>query len=107
VLAAAGIASQGQPARNRIDTIDGHCAAVECVDVYLKSGSPFSSSPTRYRIRASTELEYFLPEKNMPVRLKAPAELELSLPPYCARGRLFLGRAVSAHHSAFTVEQEQ
>ena len=107
VLAAAGIATQGQPASNRIDTIDGHCATVECVDVYLKSGSPFSSSPVRYRIRASTELEYFLTEKNIPVRLKAPAELELSLPPYCARGRLFLGRAVSAHHSDFTVEQEQ
>jgi hypothetical protein len=73
----------------------------------LKSGSPFSSSPARYRIRASAELEYFLPEKNMPVRLRAPAELELSLPPYCARGRLFLGRAVSVHHSDFTVEEEQ
>jgi hypothetical protein len=107
VLAAAGIASQGQPARNRVETIDGQCAAVECVDVYLKSGSPFSSSPARYRIRASAELEYFLPEKNMPVRLRAPAELELSLPPYCARGRLFLGRAVSVHHSDFTVEEEQ
>lgn len=105
VLAAAGIAPHAT--RDRIDTIDGHCAAVHCVDVYLKSGSAFSSIAARYRIKASTELEYFLPEKNMPVRLASPAELELSLPPYCARGRLFLGRAVSAQRSVFTVEQEQ
>jgi hypothetical protein len=106
VLAAAGLA-RDRPAPNRIDLIDGHCAAVDCEDVYLKSASPFASAAVRYRIHASTELEYFLPEKNLPVRLTAPAELELSLPPYCARGRLYLGRAVSLRHAAFTVEEEQ
>jgi hypothetical protein len=59
----------------------------------------------QYRIRASGELEYFLPEKKIPVRMTGPSELELSLPPYCGRGHLYLGRAVSAQQVKFSVEE--
>src|SRR5438045_2806642 len=56
---------------------------------------------------ASAPLDYFLPERNVPVHLAGASELEISLPPYCSRGRLYIGRAVSLHHAEFTVEEEQ
>jgi len=105
VLAAAGV--QGVSRReNRIAIIDGRCAAVACADVYLEGPAPFSPKALRYRIRSSEELEYFLPEKNMPVRMAAPSELEVALPPYCARGRLYIGRAVTVKPAEFHVEEE-
>jgi hypothetical protein len=105
VLIAAGLAGPESKVRNRIRLVDGHCAAVECVDVYLEGADPFSPKPVRYKIRSSIEFEYFLPEKDMPVRMTGPSGLELSLPPYCGRGRLYLGRAVTASHSEFSVEE--
>jgi hypothetical protein len=39
--------------------------------------------------------------------MSGASELDLSLPPYCARGRLYLGRAVTRNHSEFTVEEAQ
>ena len=107
VLIAAGLAAQHREMRNRIHVVDGHCAAVNCMDVYLESADPFSPKTVRYRIRASADLEYFLPEQNMPIRMTGPSQLELSLPPFCGRGRLYLGRAVTANHSEFTVEEER
>jgi hypothetical protein len=102
VLAAAGVtAPRGE--ENRVQLVSGDCAAVYCVDVYLESAAPLSPQPKQYRIRASTDLEYFLPERNMPVHLAGPAELEISLPPYCGRGHLFLGRAVSLQRAEFTI----
>jgi hypothetical protein len=77
------------------------------VDVYLDSAGPLAPQPVRYRIRASTPLDYFLPEKNMPVHLAGASELVISLPPYCSRGHLYIGRAVSLQHAEFTVEEEQ
>jgi hypothetical protein len=106
VLVAAGLRAEGGPRQDRIDAIDGHCAAVACADLYFEGASTRSPTPLRYVVRGSRELEYFLPEKNMPVRMTGPSQLELSLPPYCARGRLYLGRAVSAHRCKFTVEQQ-
>jgi hypothetical protein len=104
VLNAAGAGQGKREARSRIDMVDGRCAAVKCVDIYMEGAEPYSPELLRYRIHSSAELEYFLPEKNVPVRMTNPSELELSLPPYCARGRLYLGRAVSAVHSDFEIE---
>jgi hypothetical protein len=105
VLSAAGIQrSPEKPAGIRL--VDGDCAAVKCVDVYLLNTPPLAPKPVRYRIRASKELEYFLPEEGMPVEMIGPAELEFSLPPYGGRGRMYLGRAVSTATAEFTVEQE-
>jgi len=107
VLLAAGLSGNADRERNRISAIDGHCAAVACVDIYLEGSAPFSPKPVRYRIHSSKELEYFLPEKNLPIRMGGASELDVSLPPYCARGRLYLGRAVTRNHSEFTVEEAQ
>ena len=107
VLIAAGLATQDRPKSNMIRTVDGGCAAVKCMDLHLENANPFSPRPARYRISSSIELEYFLPEANMPVRMVGPSQLELSLPPYCGRGSMYIGRAVTATPAEFTVEEEQ
>ena len=102
---AANGASPGR-AQHRIRVVAGHCAAVECVDLYLETTGPLAPQPTRCQIRASTELQYFLPEQNVPSRLTGPSQIELSVPPYCARGHLYVGRAVSLKHAEFAVEEK-
>jgi hypothetical protein len=104
VLAAAGAGPQ-EPGKSSVATIDGSCAAVKCVDVYLVNSHPLSPEPAHIRIRSSVELEYFLPEKTMPVRMAGPSTLELSLPPYCGQRRMLLGRAVTAKSSEFSLEE--
>jgi hypothetical protein len=106
VLTAAGLRSDLQLTPTRISLVDGACVAVRCVDVYLISSNPLSPKPARYRIRSSTELEYFLPEDGVPVRMTGPDLLELSLPPYCGRGHTYLGRAVTATRAEFSIEEE-
>jgi hypothetical protein len=106
VLDAAGVVAASPSRQDRVHVVAGDCAAVECVDVYLESAGPLSPRVARYRIHASTELEYFLPEKNVPERLAGASDVEVSLPPYCGRGRLYIGRAVSLQRAEFTVEVE-
>ena len=80
---------------------------MNCMDLYLANADPFSARAARYRIRSSADLEYFLPQEKMPVRMLGPSELELSLPAYSTRPRLYLGRAVAAARVGFTVKEEQ
>jgi hypothetical protein len=105
VLDAAGGGATVPSKQDRVHVVAGDCAAVECVDVYLESSGPLSPRETRHRIHASTELEYFLPQQNMPARLVGASDVEVSLPPYCGRGRLYIGRAVSLKRAEFTVEE--
>ena len=104
VLAASGAAAAPQPLP-QIRDVDGSCAAVSCADLYLVLADPLRPTAVRYRIHSSAELEYFLPEERMPVRMTGPSELELSLPPYGGRRRMLLGRAVSKAHADFTVQE--
>ena len=97
----------GSAPDSRVFVIDARCAAVECVDLFLQSGAPLVPKTLRYSIRASAELEYFVPERNVPVRLAGRSELQVSVPPYCGRRRLYLGRAVSLKHSEFSVQEEK
>jgi Protein of unknown function (DUF3142) len=107
VMAAAGLLPEGQKKPVEIHVVNGSCAAVSCVDLYLVNRSAFGPSPHRYRIRSSLDLQYFLPEQNFPVRMTAPSNLIVSLPAYCARGNMYLGRAVSDTRADFKVEEEQ
>ena len=107
VQEAAGEFRNAQHHPARIRQIDGECALVRCLDLYLEGAAPLSSSPLRYRVRSSVELEYFLPEERTPLRMKGRDEMEVSLPPYCARGVLYLGRAVSKKPVEFIVEAAQ
>jgi Protein of unknown function (DUF3142) len=103
IMSAAGLAHRKEN-EARIEQVDGHCAAVSCVDLYLANATAYSPRTLRYEVRSSAELEYFLPAENIPVRMSGPSALELPLPPYCGVRRLFLGRAVSAAPVTFAVE---
>jgi hypothetical protein len=104
-LMAAGMMPTQPKKFAEIRTISGGCVSVNCVDLYLVNRNPFAPDPTRYRIRSSTEVKYFLPDEKMPVRMIAPSNLELSLPAYCGRGNMYLGRAVTDTRAEFTVEK--
>lgn len=106
VLRAAGASVSDSQVKETILVSDGACAAVKCIDLFLNLANSIAPNAMKYRVRSSTPLEYFLPEPNIPVRMVAPSDLEVSLPPYTARGRLYLGRAVSAGPAQFTVEAE-
>jgi hypothetical protein len=106
-MIAAGLSTPATERRVSVHVVDGGCAAVKCTDVYLTNATLFSPMPVRYLIRTSTELEYFLPEERMLVTMSGPSELTLSLPSYCGRARMYLGRAVTAKHAEYTVEEKQ
>jgi hypothetical protein len=105
-LSAAGFPAPDATTHSRVHAVDGRCAAVQCADLYLQGAVPLAPRAVRYLIRASAELEYFLPGQNVPVRMTGPSRLEVSVPPYCGRARLYLGRAVSLKRSEFGIEEE-
>jgi hypothetical protein len=107
LMAAAGAGTRGQPEQSSIVANDGGCAAVKCADLYLKNANPLSPEPARFRVRSSAPMDYFLHEKDLPIRMTGPNEVELSLPPYCGRRRMALGRAVTEAPSQFTLEEAQ
>jgi hypothetical protein len=98
-LIAAGTNAPSSPVV--VQSVSGGCAAVYCADLYLMNARPLSPAPARYYIQSSTELEYFLPRERMPVRMSGPAEIEIVLPPYCGRSRMYLGRAVTKNLAEF------
>jgi hypothetical protein len=104
------VAASGAPTATKVssvETVDGSCAAVSCVDVYLMNAKPLAPSATHFRIKSSAEFEYFLPQKNVPVKMVGSMALGLSLPPFTGQHRLFLGRAVTAKAARFSVEEVQ
>jgi len=105
-MLAAGLRVPAGPRSATVHAIDGRCAAVACADLYFDGATSLFPETLRYVIRGSSELEYVLPEKNVPIRMTGPTQLELTIPPYCGRGRLYLGRAVSSRPSKFTVERQ-
>lgn len=97
---------QSTPRTSQIDSVPAPCAALNCQDLYWLPAQSFSSLPVRARIQSSTPLHYFMPAGRVPITLSAPTELRLSLPPYFASTRLYLGRAVSTRAAAFTLLQD-
>jgi hypothetical protein len=100
-------AARGEPHQRNpvaLETVDGSCAAVHCTDLYMGNLNPLSPKPVRYRVLSSTELEYFVPNEKMPIRMTSLSRIELPLPPYSGRDRMYLGRAVTAGRARFTLE---
>lgn len=104
VFSAAGVLPPKATAAE-IRAVDGECAAVYCADLYLVNSDRLSGAPVRYRIVSSMALEYFLPAEPVPVRMTGASRIELTLPPYCGRSRLHLGRAVAAQRARFKLEE--
>jgi hypothetical protein len=89
---------------------DGHCAAVACVNLSIAFLDALDAQPISLRVHSSVPFEYFVPERDglfmqFPVQLKGDSDLEITVPPYGARGRVLLGRAVTITRSHFTLEQ--
>jgi hypothetical protein len=91
--------------RTTIETDDGFCAAVSCVDLYLRrSGDRFSPVPLSLRIHSSKELEYFLPREGLDGKLIDRRTLEIRLPAYLGDPRIYLGRALSHEPAVYNPE---
>jgi hypothetical protein len=91
--------------RTTIETEDGFCAAVSCVDLYLRrSGDRLSPVPLSLRIHSSTDLEYFIPREGLDGKLVDRRTLEIRLPAYLGDPRIYLGRAVSREQAAYSPE---
>ena len=103
VLTAAGAATT--PAKQpSLITDDQRCAAVHCATLTLTGLPTLPNKPIRYRVTSSTDLEYFLPEQNIPVRLAGPRQVELTMPAYAGRMDVRLGRAVAPQTASYTLE---
>ncbi|MBS1875456.1 MAG: DUF3142 domain-containing protein [Acidobacteria bacterium] len=100
-LQAAGAGVRPEPPAVR--AIDGECAAVHCVDLYLLHADSLSPRPLRYRIAVSEELEYIVPRERAPVRMSGPSEIEVALPAYSGINRMYLGRAVTLKPARYRV----
>jgi hypothetical protein len=107
VLAAAGIAPGSGRPPGAVQVVDGGCAAVKCMDLYLLNAEPLRASPVRLGIQSSLRLEYFLPRSGVPARMVSPSDLELLLPAYGGRRSLYLGRAVAKSSAQFTVREKK
>jgi hypothetical protein len=104
VIEAATTSGPTEPTPISIQAVDRQCVAVYCADLYLLGHPPLRGKPSRYRIRASGELEYFLPAEDMPARMIGPSEIRADFPPFSDRGRLRLGRAVLSNRATFQIE---
>jgi len=97
-----------QPAgKSQVLEIDGHCATVSCRDLYLESARPLAPVLLHGRVRVSAELEYVLPEPKLQTRMSGPSQIEFTVPAYCGRGRLFIGRAVTRQPAKYILEDLQ
>jgi hypothetical protein len=105
VLRAAGVLPRGDRVDAQVSAYNRECAAVRCTDLYLTLASHLFAEPLRFTIRSSSNLEYFVPAERMPARMSGPAEIEVGFPPYGARPRMYLGRAVTAASAGFTLAE--
>ncbi len=102
-------AAKGEPAPppppTQLRVVDGQCAAVSCVDLYLEDMPRLTPRPTSFQVHSTIPIDYFVPSDRGPARLASPTELTFTLPPFCGRHRLFLGRSVTAQPSQFTLRE--
>lgn len=94
-----------QPISTALKVRQGNCALTHCVDLFIAATPPLNPQAITYRVRASSALEYFLPNEKLPVKHPSPTEIEFTLPAYAGRGSIHLGRAVAAKKTSYTLEQ--
>jgi hypothetical protein len=105
VLRAAGVLASPDRDLAKLHAIDRKCSTVHCTDLYVTDAEPLSIRPLRYEIRSSTPLEYLVPAENIPVRMSGEDVIELSLPAFAGRSRLYLGRAVTSDRAQFQLTE--
>ena len=103
ILRAAGVAVRGH-ATTRLLLSDGACSTVYCVDLFLLNEGTLSPTPTEYTVQSGSDVDYFVPADRMPARMVGPSTINVRLPPYCCRGRMYLGRVVAEKRTALHLE---
>jgi hypothetical protein len=89
-----------------VRAVDGHCAAVTCLDLFLLNKTPLLPESIHYRIRSSVGIEYFVAAEGRPAHMADSTHIEFTVPPYGGESRTYLGRAVTATKPSFKVEQQ-
>jgi hypothetical protein len=105
VLRAAGVLAKLEGTSVKLHTIDRECSTVHCTDLFVTDAEPLLPRPLRYEIRSSAPLEYVVPADKMPVRMSGIHTVELSLPAFTGRSRIYLGRAVTINKVEFRLAE--
>lgn len=90
----------------QLEVEDGFCAATFCNDLSLHPKDRFSKVPVSYNIRCSQEMDYFLPQKLVPVTITGPSNLRVDLPAYPGVPKIPLGRVVTREAATCTLEEK-
>jgi hypothetical protein len=103
VLNVIGVVSDSDKAPH-LSVVDGGCVSVDCVDLRISNINGHSPVSLRYTITSTTPIEYFLPEKDITVRLSTPKQLEFILPPFAMISRILIGRVATGAHSELSIK---
>lgn len=99
--AGAGHAARQAP---RLEVRDERCAAVHCTDLKITHTPAWNEKAVVFVVSVSLDMEYFIPNPGFGARMVSPRRIEITLPPYCGRIHLPLGRAVAAQPVQFRLE---
>jgi hypothetical protein len=99
------VAARDRPPGVSLHPQEKGCAVVRCTDLFITDAEPLSEQPLRYTVHSSVELEYFMPAERTPARMIRPDAIELVVPPFLGRTRVYLGRAVTAKPAVFRMEE--
>lgn len=83
---------------------DGGCAALHCADLTIGRLPRLSGKALVYRIVASGEFAYFLPETGVPIRVGSTGVLSFELPAFAGIDHVRLGRVVADRIPEFAIE---
>ena len=96
-----------EPRQARVEAEDGLCATVHCSDLVLEIGDRFAGRKKDIWIHSSEDLEYFLPEKEIPCEVVAARLLHVIVPAHPAVRRVLLGRAVTLDRATYSAGERQ
>ena len=91
--------------RDEVEAQDADCAAVTCSDLFVRPGDQFPEAARVLAVKASNDLEYFLPQPKVArlASMTARDTISVRLPAYHGETRLYLGRAVSKSAPRFSI----
>jgi hypothetical protein len=93
--------------RVAVSAEDGHCPSRGCWDLVLEPGDRLPADERTFAIRASCEVQYFLPPSILSARatLLHRDEVRVQLPAYHGQTRVSIGRVMTACAARFSVKR--
>jgi hypothetical protein len=85
---------------------EGNCVAVSCSDLYFKPGNRFANKPGHFEIHMKENVEYFLSEGSLNVKVSGPRTLEFAIPAYPIIPKIYLGRVVTQNATSFVLRSK-